>query len=504
MNSPENDSPQEHLQEFAHILLPGESIIDIEKIPQSEPTRDPSALRELYRLARRDKLGKFNPPWASLALENEKDESENLHLYEALFGRDSLRVAVDVLPAYPELTRATILALAGDQGVESNIYREEEPGRIPHEVRDASDPIATRITKELGWQWPYYGSIDATPEYIRTIAQYCAEVPNGVSFLDEQFIHHQTGERVSVKDSFDQAVDWLVGRLDSNAEGLLEYKTAIPKGIENQSWKDSWDSYFHKDGTMANHEQGIASIEVQRVAYDALLDAAELSQDPAKEKEFLDRAEKLKSTILTEFWVDDDGGYFALGTDRDEAGALRKLKTKTSNMGHLLHSRLLTGDDPKLKKYREAIVRQVMSPAMRTNYGIRTLANDEVRYRPAAYHNGSIWLWDTHVIAQGLRNHGYNSLADTIDIGLLNTINESKAFPEYIRGDSIDEPLLNTEVVDIWDEAYQRTNRLEQPPQMIQAWSVAAALSIKLRNGSRHEPAEPIDEFEREILASIQ
>src|SRR5690606_3370108 len=106
-----------------------------------------------------------------------------------------------------------------------------------------------------------------------------------------------------------------------------------------------------------------------------------------------------------------------LGTDRDETGALRQLKIKTSNMGHLLHSRLLVGDDPELRHRRESIVRQIMSPSMRTNFGIRTLANDEVRYRPGAYHNGSIWLWDTHIIARGLHNHGYNALAGTLRAG---------------------------------------------------------------------------------------
>src|SRR5690606_34730321 len=176
---------------------------------------------------------------------------------------------------------------------------------------------------------PYYGTVDATPEFIRTLTAYC-----NVSEKNAEFLHHtytaKNGEQRSMADALRYAVEWILMRLDSNPEGLLEYKSVLPQGIENQVWKDSPDAYHHSDGSLANHDAGIASIEVQTTTYDALLDAATLYEthlDRLEAAENLrDRAERLRTTILERLWTDDKGGYFVLGTDRDELGNLRQLK----------------------------------------------------------------------------------------------------------------------------------------------------------------------------------
>jgi glycogen debranching enzyme len=318
------------------------------------------------------------------------------------------------------------------------------------------------------------------------------------------------GSPSTIADSVTRATDWIISRLSDNTEGLLEHKAAIPKGLENQVWKDSWDAYFHKDGRIANHEKGVASIEVQRLAYDALLDAARLYEtsiiaQPMYAAELRTSAERLRETIFKHFWTDDQGGYFVLGTDRDDGNTLRQLAVRTSNMGHTLHSNLLLGDEPHLKHIREAIVRQLFSPEMLAPYGIRTLASDEVRFRPGAYHNGSVWLWDTHFIAKGLRKHGYYQLADILSERLFEVINTTMSFPEFIRGDDSPAPTLNNKIVDVWDEKYQRPNRIEQPPQEVQAWSVAAILALKHYNRSRHGlPKRPIRAFEKSILDRLK
>src|SRR5690606_27467745 len=154
-------------------------------------------------------------------------------------------------------------------------------------------------------------------------------------FLSDTFTARD-GKQRTMADALDNAVGWILMRLDSNAEGILEYKSVLPKGIENQVWKDSPDAYHHSDGSLANHNSGIASIEVQTTAYDALLDASQLYEEYLKKpdlaQELRDHADRLRSTILNEFWTDDKGGYFVLGTDRDDLGNLRQLKVRTSNM----------------------------------------------------------------------------------------------------------------------------------------------------------------------------
>jgi glycogen debranching enzyme len=452
----------------------------------------PSSLQQILRLTgaeRPEDIGKYGPSIAALAFDMQTQGEkamtpEHLDLYKTLFGRDSLRVAIDLITNFPELGRATCLTLAELQGIEDVVEREEEPGRIVHEVRKEDDPIARDLTERLGWGWPYYGTVDATPEFVRTLTAYCQRTEENRAFLSQEYTDRQGNTR-TMTHALEMAIAWIQRRLNSNPEGLLEYKAAIPLGIENQVWKDSWDAYHHADGTIANHDKGIASIEVQVTTYDALLDAAELYEEaldqPEQAAALRAQAERLKQVIFSTFWTEDKGGYFVLGTDRDEHGNLRQMKIRTSNMGHALNSRLLMGDDPKIVHMREALMRQLLSPEMLNISGIRTLARDEYRFRPGSYHNGSVWLWDSHHIAKGMRRHGYHEEADDLDRRALNVVNTTHIFPEYARGDDSDRPSINQQTIIVWDEINQRENKVEQPPQEVQAWTVAIILAIKRR-----------------------
>lgn len=147
-------------------LLPSERLISVAEVQDVQPVRLPSSLLELERLTRAGnarEIGDNGPSLSSLSL-GDDDEQPSKHLYETVFGRDSLRVAEDLVELYPKLTRATLLKMAELQGLEYSIFREEEPGRIVHEYRDPDvDPVARELTEKRGWGWPYYGTVDATP-----------------------------------------------------------------------------------------------------------------------------------------------------------------------------------------------------------------------------------------------------------------------------------------------------------------------------------------------------
>lgn len=478
-------------------LLPGEKLLHVKSFEATKPKDKPSSLREFYRLtsATNDsEVGVNGPAVAALAVEGNGSIPEHQGLYSVVFGRDSLRVAIDLARHYPRLARTTVCALAELQGTSYYTPREEEPGRIIHEARNPDDPIAIALTEQLGWEWPYYGSVDATPEFIRTLSAYCnlSDENRGILF------HHYTdkdGNGRIIADALTAAVNWMTRRMDQNPEGLLEYKAAFPHSIENQVWKDSWDAYHHSDGTLANHNQGIASIEVQTVSHEALLDAADLYEFTLNRKDeayaLRERAAKLNRTILDKFWTDDKGGYFILGTDRDDNGTLRQLKVRTSNMGHVLNSRIIEGDDEEHVRKRTAILDQLLSPELLCISGIRTLASDEYRFREGAYHNGSVWIWDTHHIAKGARRHKkdvrFAEFADDLDRRILEVANVIGGFPEYVRGG--DEIAINTTIVDVRDgNNGDRINRVEQPPQEVQAWTVAAILATKRRRSERGLP----------------
>jgi glycogen debranching enzyme len=313
----------------------------------------------------------------------------------------------------------------------------------------------------------------------------------------------------TLADTLANAMTWIMGRLKSNTTGLLEFQRRNPEGIENQVWKDSWDSYFHADGTIANHSNGIASIEVQGLAYDALSNAAALYENYLHQKSealrLRHQAEQLQATIFSTFWVREKGGYFSLGTDRDDTGSIRQLAVRASNMGHLLRSRLLQGDETSMKPYREALVRQLFSPELLCRNGVRTVASDEVRFRAGAYHDGSCWGWDTYAIAQGLDAQGYHLLADHLKQAVVRSIKVAQRYIEFTRGSNDPHYSINAYIIDVKDTVHNRMNRLEQPPQDMQAWTVAAMYEIELqqRENKGLPITQPRDLLEEEIVRTI-
>ena len=472
-------------------LLEGEKLIVSTYAPPRRSLTKLSSLREMTRLTgapSSDEIGDHGPAIASLALESDSLAPSYQELYSVVFGRDSLRVALDLIEYYPKLAETTIKKLAETQGVTYDASREEEYGRIAHEIRPLDDPIAQRITAEDGWGWPYYGSVDSTPEFIRTITAYCTHHDTQGKLLAELYVD-RSGETQTLANAFVRAVDWLRTRISDSSLGLLEFKSTIPGGLDNQAWKDSWDSYHHENGELANHASGIASVEVQAVAHDALLEAADLYErlfDRADEaQDMRGMAETIKHVVKEKFWTNDKDGYFVLGLDRDNDGNYRQMKIRTSNMGHLLNSRLLDGNDDETIHMRSAVLRQLRSPELLSVSGIRTLASDEVRFREGAYHNGSIWIWDTHHIAKGARRHGeepaFLEFADHLDQKILTVVETLGCFPEYVRGGNTF--AMNTYIIDVLDTQNNRVNRVEQPPQEVQAWTVAAILATKRRHG---------------------
>lgn len=219
-------------------------------------------------------------------------------------------------------------------------------------------------------------------------------------------------------------------------------------------------------------------MEVAAYAFGALREAARLvaryprASWPATADKLEQAALRLRLRLIELTWV-NEGRYFAAGVDRGPAGELRQLRIRTSNMGRLLDSEILEG--PEWRSHREAIIAHMFSDSMLASVGIRTLAAGEARYRPGSYHNGSVWPFDSRLIARGLERHGHPDLAAELDRRLLDTCQETRCYPEVVRGNGA-RPEINRRVVDIID-GEGRGNRVEQPPQLLQAWTVAAVVS---------------------------
>jgi glycogen debranching enzyme len=436
-------------------LLPGERIEAVEELDLRDPETMPDALEELCKLTgveRPEEIG-LNGPAVGARVTEQNAGEDALRLFEVVFGRDSLTVALVVSDLFPRLLESTVLYLAGIQGREFNALREEEPGRIAHEIRD--------VETDGLWGYPYYGSVDATPLFIRAAVRAIERRPEFTA---------------SVRDSLDAAVDWLLRRLAEDELGLLSHHRTNPHGLENQVWKDSWDSMSHADGTVCNHDAPVASVEAQALAYDALVEAARQHPSPAL---LLDAARRLEHAVEEHLWVDDpEGGYYAIGVDRDpQSGAPRALQTRASNIGWLLDSRLL--DAPEHAGRRQRIVDLLLSDEFLAEGGIRTLSAREERFRPRAYHNGNVWGHDNYVTSLGFARHGFHDEAQELQRRLAASCRATHRFPEFVAGGEPGSELIAKRIVDVFDSRNDRMNRVEQPPQEIQGWTVGAMVAIE-------------------------
>jgi glycogen debranching enzyme len=357
--------------------------------PRLESDWEP--LKGIYRRCLVDLAAlRFAPPVAGgLSL-----PAAGLPWFMTMFGRDSILTSLQSLPFTPELAAATLTALGNWQGSRVDDFRDEDPGRILHEMR-----YGEMAAFEERPHSPYYGSADSTPLYVILLDEY----------------ERWTGDRKTVRDLEHEAraaLNWIDTYADiPGGTGYIWYKRRNEQtGLENQCWKDSWNSISYRDGRIPGFPR--ATCELQGYAYDAKLRAARLAREIWKDEAFAARLERqaadLKRRFNRDYWV-EDGEYYALALDADG----KQVDSLTSNNGHLLWSGI--ADEAKAKK----VAAHLLGPRMYSGWGIRTLAEGEGLYNPIGYHVGTVWPFDNSFIAWGLRRYGFAEGAAQVAAGIL-------------------------------------------------------------------------------------
>jgi glycogen debranching enzyme len=327
--------------------------------------------------------------------------------FMTLFGRDSLWASEMALPVDPSLALGTLQTLADRQGKVVDPVSEEEPGKILHEVR-----LGVSSGLALGGKSVYYGSVDATPQFVMTLAS-----------VSRWGFAKQT--IAALLPNADRALDWVRNYGDKDGDGFVEYSRLNDHGLLNQGWKDSWDGINFADGTLA--EPPIALCEVQALVYSALQARAWMAYDGGDAglaAQLTDEAAALKKRFNEAFWL-PERGYFAVALD----GRKRPVDACASNMGQCLWHGII--DDDKVPMVAE----RLMSPEMFSGWGVRTLATNMGAYNPASYHNGSVWPHDNAIIAAGLMRYGFVEEAQRIATALLEAADYSDGrLPELFCG----------------------------------------------------------------------
>jgi len=328
--------------------------------------------------------------------------------FACAFGRDSLISALQSLIFCPDLARGTLRLLAHYQGREVDGWREEEPGKIFHEMRRGE---MARL-KEVPYT-PYYGTADATPLWLVLLAE----------------TFRWTGDRQLVDELWDpamSALEWIDRHGDLDGDGYVEYLVKSYNETVNHGWKDSANSMFHTDGALA--EQPIALVEVQGYVYAAkrgLADLCEMRGEDEMAARLRAEAADLRARFNRDFWV-EDRGFLAFALD----GHKRPVTTVTSNPGHALWAGIV---DPDLAKI---MVSRFKRSDLLSGWGVRCVSETEGGYNPMGYHLGTVWPFDVSLLVAGLRRYGFDRDALTIATQLYRAGLEFlyHRFPEVFTG----------------------------------------------------------------------
>ena len=305
-----------------------------------------------------------------------KTVSAGVPWFSTLFGRDSLITAAQTLILNPAIARETLFLLANYQGKIDDEWREEEPGKILHELRLGEMARCQEIPHT-----PYYGTIDATPLWLMLYAEYHAWTH------DSETLERLWNNALA-------AMDWIDRR--THDTGYLSYFRTSRRGLVNQGWKDSGDCIVNRKGELANG--AIALCEVQAYVYATKIRMAEIARMKKRidlADKWLEDARALKVRFNHDFWIADQD-FCALALDGDG----KPVDSITSNPGHCLDLGIFTPE----KAY--SVAERLRAPDMFNGWGIRTLSSLSPAYNPMGYHIGSVWPHDNSLIAKGLRSLG--------------------------------------------------------------------------------------------------
>ncbi|MGV2828684.1 amylo-alpha-1,6-glucosidase [Myxosarcina sp. GI1(2024)] len=310
------------------------------------------------------------------SFEDKKALSAGIPWFSTLFGRDSLIAAWQTLILDPQIAKNTLTILAQYQGKTHDDWREEEPGKILHELRLGEMARCGEIPHT-----PYYGTVDATPLWLILYAEY----------------YGWTGDRDTIEQLWEAALAAMAW-IDHNCKktGYLSYQRVSPGGLVNQGWKDSGDCIVNREGKLATG--AITLCEVQGYVYGAkmrLSGIAKLMQRTDLAERWYRDAQELKSRFNKDFWL-SDLDYCALALD----GAGKPIDSITSNPGHCLAMNILQPEKAT------SVAERLRAPDMFSGWGIRTLSSSSPAYNPMGYHVGSVWPHDNSIIALGLRSLG--------------------------------------------------------------------------------------------------
>jgi glycogen debranching enzyme len=307
--------------------------------------------------------------------------------FATLFGRDSALSALEICGFRAAIAGDTARVLARYQADRRDPYRDAEPGKIAHELRQGTLARLACIPQSPA----YYGTVDATLLFLILLDEYLAW-SGDIGLIREL--------RVNI----DAALAWIEGFGDSDGDGYLDYRGGYGSGLVNQGWKDSGVAIVNADGSLATPP--IALCEVQGYLYRAWLAGARLlalTDEQGRAQALTERAAALRERFERDFWSDRLGCY-VLALQRGG----RPVEVVASNSGQVLWSGIAS------REHAYTVASRLLEDDMFSGWGIRTLSSREQRYNPLSYQLGSVWPHDNALILAGFKRYGCHAQAQRV------------------------------------------------------------------------------------------
>jgi glycogen debranching enzyme len=328
--------------------------------------------------------------------------------YSTTFGRDGIVAAIQMLWCDPSIASGVLKRLAAYQAKSFDPGNDAEPGKILHEMRSGELAVLREIPFGL-----YYGSVDSTPLFVVLAGLYLERTGDSDTIL-QLWPHIEAG------------LAWIDGPGDADGDGFVEYHRQTDHGLANQGWKDSLDAVFHADGQLAKGPIALAEVQgyvfmAKRVAAGAARRLGKIALADTLDKQ----ATELAIRFDQAFWCPEINTY-ALALD----GSKGQCKVRTSNAGQVLFTGIASRDRAM------AVADSLMRPTLFSGWGIRTLSQEERRYNPMSYHNGSVWPHDNSLIAYGFARYGLDRPIERVFKGLFDaaTYMDISRLPELFCG----------------------------------------------------------------------
>ena len=199
--------------------------------------------------------------------------------------------------------------------------------------------------------------------------------------------------------------NWWFEKRDHDHNGICEYGS-VDGTLEAAAWESGMDNAIRFDNTrmLQNNEEGDAwSMDQESVDLNAYL-ANEyrylIKFSDIIGEEFTGRK---PSDSLADYFYDKERKFFFD----------RKINEETfiGDPGCEAYTVLWTGiaREDQVKEMMEKLLDEKM---FSTYLPFPTIAADNPKYNPRGYWRGPIWLDQTYFAISGLRNYGYNELAD--------------------------------------------------------------------------------------------